>query len=915
MLLVACGDEGTTENITQINQMGIDIVTSVGELPECTKDNEGELTFVKGEISARICIDGSWFASVGSKDTILVAGDTVFVQGGVDTLVIAGDTVLVSKVDTVLVSKVDTVLVSNVDTLLVSKVDTVLVSKVDTVVVSKSDTVYIDEGKYACSSIPLTDNSGIKIICNGDSIGVVLNGENGKDGNPGAAGKDGVGCSVASQTESTVTIKCGTDSFTMSLNSSAGGDEGNEIENASISGVSQKGPFVKGATVTAFELDGSKSLLQTGRTFVGNITQDDGRFSMNNVTLKSSYVRLSANGYYRNEVTGNNSTAQISLNAITDLDARNTVNVNLLTHLESDRVAHLMAQGDGTLKIKNLKKTAESEIFKAFHFDDLTYFGYSEDLDVFGSTEADAALLAISILLQGDRSEAELTGLLSEFSTDLSADGIWNDTATKATIADSALSKDLHGLLGKYRENVEGWGLNSAPVPEFERYIRNFAAVENGLGVCGSDTVKLGTVKHVSNKFSMNYASSYSDSSRTKVRFICDDTDSAKWRLASNIEKDTMGWGNDVLGAVRNGSVNANLTYVYDGTKWRYGTELDSILKELGGKACLTIGDTSSVKYNDVYYVCTKTSYGDTLLNWIKAPDIYNYTYEHRDECLKGADGIYGDGTVLTGGICYYRGEPYICNYVCDNGAFRATNTIESTINRGCVSYIVGEYQLIKGYYKCTESGWILATDKFNEGIIEDERDGQSYRTIGIGTQMWMAQNLNFDPGTETRSWCYGNKPENCEKYGRLYTWATAMDSLGTYSNKGAGCGYGKNCSPKRPVLGICPDGWHLPTTGELDILKTAMGNSPYTMQAKDYEKWPNAEDLYHFTAYPTGLFYGNSGSFSENGLKTSFWSSNEYSATKYVAYYMTIESDNVAVQKDTFSNKYHGLSIRCIKD
>ena len=170
MLLVACGDEGTTENITQINQMGIDIVTSVGELPECTKDNEGELTFVKGEVSARICIDGSWFASVGSKDTILVAGDTVFVQGGVDTLVIAGDTVLVSKVDTVLVSKVDTVLVSNVDTLLVPKVDTVLVSKVDTVVVSKSDTVYIDEGKYACSSIPLTDNSGIKIICNGDSI-------------------------------------------------------------------------------------------------------------------------------------------------------------------------------------------------------------------------------------------------------------------------------------------------------------------------------------------------------------------------------------------------------------------------------------------------------------------------------------------------------------------------------------------------------------------------------------------------------------------------------------------------------------------------------------------------------------------------------------------------------------------------
>ncbi len=73
---------------------------------------------------------------------------------------------------------------------------------------------------------------------------------------------------------------------------------------------------------------------------------------MRNVTLKSSYVRLSVNGYYRNEVKGKNSTPKITLNAVTDLDASNTANVNLLSHLEYERVADLMAHGDGTLKIK-----------------------------------------------------------------------------------------------------------------------------------------------------------------------------------------------------------------------------------------------------------------------------------------------------------------------------------------------------------------------------------------------------------------------------------------------------------------------------------------------------------------------------------------------------------------------------------
>ncbi len=483
LFLAACGDEVTTQ-VIQDNNMSI--VSTTKELPKCTKDNEGEQAFVKGETAPRVCMDGKWFAtSSGGKDTVIVK----------DTVVVKEKSTCTTKE---LKDKSGVKIICGGDS-----VGVVLNGKDGANGKNGADGKDGAAGKdgsngkdgtngkdgAGCSVATLADNSGLKVVCGGDSVGVVLNGQNGTNGKDGSNGKDGVGCSVVCKTDSTVTIACGTDKFTMSLGggNAVNPDTGNvvyEIENASISGVSQKGPFVKGATVTAFELDGSKSLLQTGRTFVGNITQDDGRFNMSNVTLKSSYVRLSANGYYRNEVSGKNSTAPITLNAVTDLDARNTVNVNLLTHLEYDRVAHLMAQGDGTLKIKKLKKQAEGEIFKAFHFDDLADFGYSEDLDVFGKTDADAALLAISILLQGDRSESELTALLTGFSNDFK-DGTWDSAQVKAEIADWAMVADLDGRLDSIAQNVANWGLSTS-VPEFEKFIRNYWQKEYGIEDCTS---------------------------------------------------------------------------------------------------------------------------------------------------------------------------------------------------------------------------------------------------------------------------------------------------------------------------------------------------------------------------------------------------------------------------------------------
>jgi uncharacterized protein (TIGR02145 family) len=112
------------------------------------------------------------------------------------------------------------------------------------------------------------------------------------------------------------------------------------------------------------------------------------------------------------------------------------------------------------------------------------------------------------------------------------------------------------------------------------------------------------------------------------------------------------------------------------------------------------------------------------------------------------------------------------------------------------------------------------STDTCEYGTLTDERDGQIYRTVKIGDQWWMAQNLNYaypesDDGLDTLSYCYESLAKNCDVYGRLYTWSAAMDSAAVFSENGKGCGYEVDCSPTMPVRGICPEGWHLPNGHE----------------------------------------------------------------------------------------------------
>lgn len=173
---------------------------------------------------------------------------------------------------------------------------------------------------------------------------------------------------------------------------------------------------------------------------------------------------------------------------------------------------------------------------------------------------------------------------------------------------------------------------------------------------------------------------------------------------------------------------------------------------------------------------------------------------------------------------------------------------------------------------------------------IVDDRDGQFYRIVTIGSQTWMAQNLNYDDGNGI---CYDNKDDNCVKYGRLY---------------------GANTT-------ICPTGWHLPTIDEWNVLFKYVGGSSVVGQklksTTDWNDSGNGFDNYRFSALPAGNYETNGGAkFSGESLQTVFWGDISGKNGSIYAHkiYIRAGKDDVVTQDVWIGDLPSMNSIRCIK-
>ena len=524
-------------------------------------------------------------------------------------------------------------------------------------------------------------------------------------------------------------------------NGVAGGASGDAgivaVTDWEVAGVSQKGPFVTGSAVTVQELDGI-TLKQTGKSFKGTIKSDKGDFAIKDINLESQYAILEASGYYRDEISGKKSSSQVTLRALTDLKDRKHVNINLLTHLEYERVMYLVTEKKKS--IAEAKEQAEREVLATFGIEG--DFAESEDLNIFETGDGNAALLAISVLLQSDVDVAGLTERMGEFSISLAEGGSWDDADAKTAIADWACDVDLKGSLSKVRKNVEDWKYADT-VPAFEKYVSNFWWDNYGLGVC--NTKRENETKRNVNKLSKLY---------------------------------------------------------------------------------------------NEYFVCENG-------RWV----------------------IPGD-------------EP------------KSSSSVEPD-----------------------PSGTSF-------GIMKDSRDGREYKTIRIGNQVWMAENLKY---AAAGSRCYGDDEKNCEKYGRLYNWDIALDTI----SEGCGVNFDK-CTLKEdfyPRQGVCPDGWHLPDAGEWDDLLEYAGNNDgvdeagFSLQSyywdDDWEK-QYGTDKFGFNAMPAGMFDGE----EYVGLDSTavFWTSRISNMSFIMGGSFSTLDYVMFEKKDTDITTYRGgnvewaLSVRCVK-
>ena len=250
----------------------------------------------------------------------------------------------------------------------------------------------------------------------------------------------------------------------------------------SFSGKAQKGPFVTGTTITVNELN--ESLGQTGKAFTTSITSDDGSFSLNNIEMESNLALLSGNGFYFNEVLGQLSSAQITLQAIADLTHAETVNINVLTHITKARIETLVRKG---MSFSDAKRQAEGE-FQDFlgvtnHFNQ----GF-EQMSIASQGDFNAMLLAFSIILERSSNNiavvptlpAELTWLMTSLSTDFAADGAVNDQALVDTLLYNISLQDQRYIRRRIQNYYSGLGL-SVEIPNFESYIAMFQAAHQEL--------------------------------------------------------------------------------------------------------------------------------------------------------------------------------------------------------------------------------------------------------------------------------------------------------------------------------------------------------------------------------------------------------------------------------------------------
>lgn len=433
-----------------------------------------------------------------------------------------------------------------------------------------------------------------------------------------------------------------------------------------VYGLAQNGPYADSSVVKLTALDES-TLESTEQVFTGMVEGGFGGYSVKAESLKSNIARVSVTGKYLEAKSGRLSENELTLYALTDLNVHDSVNVNLFTTLEYERVRELVK--NKKLSFADAKKQARNELLDAFHVavkdengEDVS-FDDPESWSVYGirdieNRDEDKVLMGLTAIFSY-YSGNSFESFVKDFAEDFAKDGKWDSDSTRKKIADAAYNLNMSILSGDViipanldaiRNTMTKWrsiyttgfdlsDLAGGILPDFESVIDGFWLAEYGLDKC--DNKNLGKVAKTS--FDKYFTCKNDDRTRTGIR----------WLSSSALESNTYGIkcdGTDYF--MTPGGVDSSLI-VCDFGKWRSALDVE---RKVG---LCTSEKENSLEDTDLFgYVCKSKKweiYTDTLEDgrdgkryaYRKAVGLYWMIDDWRDTTFTWAEAQCPDGWKL----------------------------------------------------------------------------------------------------------------------------------------------------------------------------------------------------------------------------------------------------------------------------
>lgn len=320
------------------------------------------------------------------------------------------------------------------------------------------------------------------------------------------------------------------------------------------------------------------------------------------------------------------------------------------------------------------------------------------------------------------------------------------------------------------------------------------------------------------------------------------------------------------------------------------------------------------INTNGTAYTCREKNWSVSSENEInvgKACLVLN-----RGEMVEGADG-----------------QKWVCR-----ADWELASEKEISLGKGCTDINQDEsLRLDYSYWVCRADsvGWVYDFNHLYRDSVE--YSGKIYKTIGIGSQMWFAENLNYadsiaTPNIKGNSWCYNNQESRCDAQGRLYSWTAAMDIPNEYKAKSA---TEAGVITQQNHRGICPEGWHVPTHDEFVELyifvDTNNGDEGVGTSLKSPEGWnvldsvAQGTDRFGFNGKSGNKWMSNSSKFNtDDGTFIDIWEnpiSDKDSSSRITTWVLsssktyTVKENNDLWPHDVFHYKASGMSVRCLKN